>query len=246
MAQFKYFFDPEKYACILDGERECDICHQRKKCFDGKAYHVRSRILKDIFEERKRRFPDPKKMKTKELIEFYRVRLAGKKEEIVREQREKPKAFCFECVAKGRLFEVGASVVEGDVQALRKQIQRQNPSLSTTENENKVQERTKQLEGSTPAFAPWQDWLWAAHCGDYCQLITLAGQDEFNKLAVDGDGKKLFRNSLHGDLKEHTDVDSVWSRLKPDSRGPRDKWSPLAYIFKCLSCGAILTIWDSR
>ncbi|MCP8309228.1 MAG: CbrC family protein [archaeon] len=247
MARLKYFLEPEKFAYILDGEHECDICHQRRKCFDGKGYYIRSRILEDVFKELTRRFPDPKKMKRKERIE-YRVRLA---EAEARREREEPKAFkafCFECVAEGRLLEVRASAVEGDFGALKRQMQSKNPNASANEIEKQAREITKQLEGSTPKFPTWQDWHWPAHCGDYCQFIRLAGQDDFNKLAEDGNGKELFRNSLYGDLKETENVDLIWSRLKPDSVSgiidPNDNWSPMAYIFKCLKCGAIVTIYD--
>jgi uncharacterized protein CbrC (UPF0167 family) len=37
--QFKYFLDPEKFAYILEGEHECEICHKKATCFDGSTYY---------------------------------------------------------------------------------------------------------------------------------------------------------------------------------------------------------------
>jgi len=227
MARFKYFLEPEKFAYILDGEHECDICHQTRRCFDGKQYHVRSRIPEDYRKMIKERMRMRK-------IKLYRV--PPLPPEALKEKSYT--AICFECVAEGRLLEIGASAVEGDFGKLKEQIRSENPNASADEIEEKAREITKQLGGSTPNFPTWQDWSWPAHCGDYCQFIRLAGQDDFNKLAEDGNGKALFRDSIY-DSSLARNFDFVWSRLKPGNVSgiinPNDNWSPMAYIFKCLT-----------
>jgi uncharacterized protein CbrC (UPF0167 family) len=157
-------------------------------------------------------------------------------------------AFCFDCLAAGRLDEVGAYGVEADFGALKTQLQKSNPGLSPDKVAERAREITKRFEVTTPQFPTWQDWRWPAHCGDYCQLIRLAGQEDFNELAEDGNGKELFRRSLYKDLPEDA-IEAVWSSLKSGSikgiADPRDNWSPMAYVFRCLKCGKIVTTWDS-
>ncbi|MCP4541784.1 MAG: CbrC family protein [Chloroflexi bacterium] len=156
-------------------------------------------------------------------------------------------AFCFDCVADGRLVEVGVLAADPDFGYLKKQLQNLNPNLQTDEIERRARKITRQLETTTPKFPTWQDWFWPAHCGDYCQFIKLAGQKDFDDLAKDGNGKDLFFSSLRDDLPIDT-VEAVWSGLKHGSiKGiteQEDNWSPMAYIFKCLECGEIITIWD--
>jgi uncharacterized protein CbrC (UPF0167 family) len=161
--------------------------------------------------------------------------------------RERYTAFCFECVAAGRLAEVGAFGVNGDYGALKRQLQALNPGLPPDEVEQQARAITVRFEATTPKLLTWQDWAWPAHCGDYCQFVRMAGQADFNALAENGDGKRLFSTSLCRDLSESA-VDDIWTALKPGSIGgisdPADNWSPMAYIFRCLKCGAIVTGFD--
>jgi len=157
-------------------------------------------------------------------------------------------AFCFDCVATGKLEEIEVTSVEGDWHELLRQLKAANANLGEDEIEEIAQEKSLELESSTPVFATWQDWFWPAHCGDYCKLIQLAGQEDYNNLAPDGNGKELFQKSLYYDLREHTDVDAVWDGLKHGKitgiADDEDNWGTMAYIFKCLNCGEYITIWD--
>lgn len=149
-------------------------------------------------------------------------------------------------MAKGRLVKVGASAVDPDSGALRQQIESLNPNALADEIEKQAREITRQLEGSTPKFPTWQDWSWPliveiiANSSNWRDKMTSMSWQKI------GTARELFGNSLYGGLKEITDVEGVWSSLKPDAvNGLYDNWSPMAYIFKCRNCGAILTIWDS-
>lgn len=161
---------------------------------------------------------------------------------------EEYNAFCLDCVAKGKILDVGAFAVDPDLTALTEQLKKKNPGVSDKKIEKRAEELTQQLEGTTPKFPTWQDWLWPAHCGDYCQLLRLAGQEDYNRQATDGKGIELFRRTLYGHLKDMTNVDEIWAALKPGSikgiTDSQDNWSPMAYMFKCLTCGEIVTVWD--
>jgi uncharacterized protein CbrC (UPF0167 family) len=160
---------------------------------------------------------------------------------------EEYNAFCFECVSKGCLEEVDATAIDPGIKSLRDQIIEKNPMMANGEIEKLVMVKTKELSFFTPMFPSWQDFLWPAHCGDYCQFIRLAGQADFNELALDGNGKEFFRNTLQEDLKNNTNIDDIWVDLKKDSVNgitDNDNWSPMAYIFRCLQCGEYITRWD--
>ncbi len=160
------------------------------------------------------------------------------------------RAFCPDCVAKGRLGEVGAFAREPDYHALRAQLKDLNPSLSEPLIDNKARSITRNFELRTPLFPAWQDWPWPAHCGDYCLFQALAGQGELNALSPKRKGKEMLQQFLHHSLVSTTDIDDLWEALKPGSIVGMDKscdiWETMAYVFKCHHCGEIVILWDSR
>lgn len=162
--------------------------------------------------------------------------------------KEDYNAFCFECVEEGRLEEIDTTSVDPDVNELIMQLMKKHSNLSEGELKNISEELTRKLLYTTPSLTTWQDFLWPAHCGDYCQFIKIAGKEDFNKLSLDGNGKALFEKSLYGDLKELTDVDAVWEAICDNSiestSDPNSNWDTSAYIFKCVVCGDIVTTWD--
>ena len=153
-------------------------------------------------------------------------------------------AFCFECVSKGRLLEVGAFSCDPDVRSLKEQLKQINKDLPDKDIERIKNELTDQLIHSTPKFPTWQDWAWPCHCGDYCQFISLAGKEDFNELAEDKNGKNLFGGSLNDRTKENTDIENVWKDLKNGHININEEYSPMAYIFRCIICNKIITEWD--
>ncbi|MGE5404663.1 MAG: CbrC family protein [Candidatus Saccharibacteria bacterium] len=199
MTKFKYFENPEKYAVMLDGEHECDICNETKKCLDASLFYGDNEYS----------------------------------------------AFCMDCVSTGCIRELGAFGVDPDAAELRKQLKSHSPSLNDQKIEDEVKKLNDLLMYTTPHVPTWQDFFWPAHCADYCQYIGVAGQAEFCELAESGDGKDLFESSLYGDLKDITDIDEVWDGLKKKKiTDPHESWSPMAYLFRCTKCGALITIWD--
>jgi len=151
-------------------------------------------------------------------------------------------AFCFDCVAEGRLGEVDAFAVELDVEGLQNQLKAKN--LSTPEIKKIINAKTDELQNCTPKL-PTEDLLWPTHCGELCQFIRLAGQTDFNELAPDGDGKAFFTSSLDPEIREDTEIDELWPDLKPEKiSNLKEKSNPQAYLFKCLHCGTYVALWD--
>ncbi len=128
---------------------------------------------------------------------------------------------CEQCLVEGRLAERGLRTNEGE------------PGPPA--------DRRDELEQRTPLLVTWQDFLWPAHCDDYCQFEREVGQRELDDLA-DGDGATFFRDHLHADLAEH---DFGWEDVPP--RGPRtrdESNSPSVYLFTCTRCERPVLWWD--
>lgn len=156
------------------------------------------------------------------------------------------KFLCEECLAAGRLAEIDAMTNEGDVRSLRGQLSEAQPKLDEEQVESLVRERTGELEHRTPHLVTWQDWLWPAHCGDYCRFLKEAGKPDLNQLAPDADGRAFFADNLYGRLGETTDVSAVWEGIRPDSpKDNRTAYHVAVYLFQCLHCGAHVITWDS-
>jgi len=158
-------------------------------------------------------------------------------------------AFCPECVAKGRLGEVGAYARKADYHGLRAQLKDCNPLLSEEDVDTKARAITRNFERRTPLFPAWQDWPWPAHCGDYCRFQAIAGQGELNALSPKRKGKEILQRCLHPSFAAVTDIDILWEELKPGSivtlNHSLDLWDTMAYVFQCLTCEQIIITWDS-
>lgn len=152
---------------------------------------------------------------------------------------------CDDCLASGRLAELGASLNEGDAEALEEQLRDLHPELSEDEIARLVHERSAELEQRTPAMVTWQGFFWPAHHGDYCRYIKEVGQRDLVTLAPDGDGFAYFRaccRNLYG--AEH--AREVWESMRPDApRDSRTAYSTGFYLFQCLTCGTHIIMWDA-
>ena len=100
-------------------------------------------------------------------------------------------------------------------------------------------ERRAELEQRTPQLSTWQDWLWPAHCGDFCRFELEAGQRELVAAAPDGDGP--------GFLAAHLDPSEApleWTWVPPTLAG-EGGFEVGVYLFRCLECGTHVVRWDA-
>jgi uncharacterized protein CbrC (UPF0167 family) len=104
---------------------------------------------------------------------------------------------CEDCLAAGRLQDFDVTTNEGDVGALREQLQQSHPELGDSDLERLSDERRAELEYRTPHMVTWQDFFWPAHCGDYCRVIKEVGRPELTQLSPEGDGTAFFAAHAH-------------------------------------------------
>lgn len=152
---------------------------------------------------------------------------------------------CEECMAAGRLREIGASTNEGDHKALREQIAALHVDLSAEDQEALVAARTDELEHATPTAITWQVFFWPAHCGDYCRFLKEVGKPELNELAPDGDGLNFFR-SHNEDAMDEEHAREVWEAVREDRPvNGKNAYSLGVFLFQCLTCGEYVIHWDT-
>ncbi len=151
---------------------------------------------------------------------------------------------CEECLASGRLQRANLTTNNGEIRALRRQLTELHPDLSEVEIERIAQERTEELEARTPSPLTWQDFLWPAHCGDYCKYLKEVGQPEILALAPEKDGPAYL--VAHADMisdMEH--AREVWEAIRLDTpRDATDSYSLGVHLFACLVCGERILLWD--
>lgn len=153
---------------------------------------------------------------------------------------------CEECLASGALADEDMTTNIGDMESLREQLQALHPEAGPHDVAAMVEERYAELAEETPRPVTWQDFLWPAHCGDFCRYVKEVGQEDLKQLAPDGDGCRFFLEHLAPDLRERTGPE-VYDRLRRDS--PRESRHGLhetaAYLFRCLECGTPILLWDA-
>lgn len=143
---------------------------------------------------------------------------------------------CEACLIAGRLAERDQTANEGDVAALRDQLE------GGPDADRLVAARTEELERRTPPLVSWQEVVWPAHCGDYCRFDGEVGLRELDELAPDGDGFAFFRAHVHEDIARDIDAADLLPAHAPPSRSQSN--SPSVYLFRCLSCSRPVLWWD--
>jgi uncharacterized protein CbrC (UPF0167 family) len=143
---------------------------------------------------------------------------------------------CEACLAGGRLGERGLTTNEADVEALRTQLR----SRGIADGEL-VDERRAEVEERTPGVETWQDFLWPAHCGDFCRFEQEVGQAELTALAGDGDGASFFRAHLYDEEPAGLD----WEFVPPAAPGAGEAYSVGIYLFRCVECDRPVLLWDA-
>jgi uncharacterized protein CbrC (UPF0167 family) len=151
---------------------------------------------------------------------------------------------CESCLASGRLAEQDATTNSADTRTLYWQIKIANPHLSEEQIETLVNDKTAELEQRTPHIVTWQDFEWPAHCQDYAAFVKEAGKPDLTALSPVGDGRFFLNEHLYHGLT--TDLDHLWSSVRPDSPTSNDtSYSTAIYLFQCLHCNDYTILWDT-
>jgi len=145
---------------------------------------------------------------------------------------------CSTCLAGGRLGELEGSANSADRAELLTQLRERAPASAET----LAEVRTRELEERTPHVTSWQDFLWPAHCGDYCAFEGEVGQRELAGLSPTGDGEAFFREHLHPSYREGTP--DYAELVPPHAPGPGEEWSVGVWLLRCLTCARAVLLWD--
>ncbi|WP_207534867.1 CbrC family protein [Desertivirga arenae] len=157
-------------------------------------------------------------------------------------------SICPECLGSGKLLDKHIFSCSGDMTELIRQLKELHPSLTDSEIEKIAEEKTNELEKTTPYLVTWQEWDWPCADGDYCRFIGFGSRPLYNSLATTTSGEELFRNSFYYNLKDDSDIDYLWQDVLPDEEvkdyNDSNEMSTLFYVFKSLNSEKIVTIWD--
>lgn len=158
---------------------------------------------------------------------------------------EKLNAICPECLAGGKLYDRDVFTCDGDREELKKQLKASLPALSDAEILNLAEQKTNELEKTTPALITWQPINWPCLDADYCKFIGYGSKELYRKLSGT-DGKSLFAASLWNS-EEMPDAEELWERLPVNeikNYRESNEYSELFYVFQSLHSERIVTLWD--
>lgn len=158
---------------------------------------------------------------------------------------EKLKAICPDCLANGKLYDRDISTCDGDQEELKKQLKVSLPALSDADILQLVDQKTNELEKTTPSLITWQDFNWPCLDGDYCRFIGYGSKALYHKLAGTN-GESLFADSIWN-AEEMPDAVELWVELPDEAiRDYREsnRYSVLFYVFQSLYSERIITLWD--
>jgi len=157
-------------------------------------------------------------------------------------------AICPGCLVSGKLNDKEIYTVSGDIEELKRQLKILHVAFTDQEIETIALEKTKELEKITPPVISWQDWDWPCADGDYCRFIGYGSKQLYETLAYGSDAKRLFSTSFYYDLKDVSDVESLWAEALPGNEiknyEESREYGTLFYVFKSLNSDKVITIWD--
>ena len=148
---------------------------------------------------------------------------------------------CEDCLIQERLSELNTVTNDCDVEALKLQIAQLCSGYTEQEVEKFSQEKSFEIIYRTPRIQTWQDYLWPAHCGDYCKFIKEVGQSELLQIAKLEEIKDLLA------IEDETDFRFIWESIRKDI--PVDNSTAYdigIYLFQCLHCNEYVVLWDEN
>lgn len=150
---------------------------------------------------------------------------------------------CPKCLFEKKLYGRNIFTNSGNFEELQSQISEAYPELSQEQQIELAKDRDRELEQATPQLITWQDFQWPCIDGDYGKFIGYGSKAFFNSLSTDADGKSLFKESLHPDLKEYY-TEQQWIEMVPDNiindYKESNEYSMLFYVFKSLTSDRLI------
>ena len=146
---------------------------------------------------------------------------------------------CEACLFSARLETLGLHVNTADSEMLRQQLRQQHPEMTEEERETIVEARTKEAECCTPRPAIFNEFLWPAHCGDYCVFFHKVNAEDVNRLAADGDGKTFLQTHLEPAFQD-VDADFISNIWNDRLEGFIN-----VYLWQCSQCREYRLTFDS-
>lgn len=156
-------------------------------------------------------------------------------------------AICPTCLASGKLLQKNISTCEGDIDSLISQLKQLHPDWTDEHVQDIAEQKTVELETTTPHIVTWQDWQWPCADGDYCRFIGYGSRPLYIELAGNAPAEQFFRESFY----DPADFDDdLWDRVLP-GKAVKDfressKYGSLFYVFRSLHSDRIITIWDTN
>lgn len=120
---------------------------------------------------------------------------------------------CPNCSESGKLINIDAFTCEGDIINLIEQLKQLNPSFTDDEIQKIANQKTIELEKTTPHLMTWQDWNWPAVDGDYCKFIGYGSKPFYSNLAKDIPVEEFFKASFY---EPEFYNESLWTDELPD------------------------------
>lgn len=154
-------------------------------------------------------------------------------------------SICPECLAFGKLTNLNSFTCDGDIKKLVEQLKQLNPNLTDNEIQDIANEKTIELEKTTPSLITWQDWSWPCLEGDYCKFIGFGTKPMYQLLAKDTPVEDFFKDSFY---KPEQFIDYLWTEAVPNTiiknYEDSNQYGTLFYVFKSLNSDKIVTTWD--
>jgi uncharacterized protein CbrC (UPF0167 family) len=153
-------------------------------------------------------------------------------------------SICPDCLLGGQLNDKNIFTCNGDIEELKRQLKILNPTLTNIEIESIAQQKTTELEKTTPHLVTWQDWNWPCADGEYCKFIGFGSKPLYNEIAEHENVELFFKNSFY-DPNYYEEY--LWEEVPEKmilNYTESEQYFTLFYIFKSLNSDKILTIWD--
>ena len=153
-------------------------------------------------------------------------------------------SICPECLVKGALIERDSFTCEGDMANLVEQLQELNPEITEEEVQKIADQKTTELEKTTPHLITWQDWSWPCLDGDYCKFIGYGSKPFYKSLANGTTVEEFFEESFYDPDSYNEDLwDDVPGKLIKNYEDS-SQYGTLFYVFKSLTSDQIVTVVD--
>lgn len=155
---------------------------------------------------------------------------------------------CSQCIYDKNLFGRKISTNSTRKDKFLNHLMNFDKSLSENEAIEIANKLTKEIEQATPYLLTWQDMDWPFIDGDFAKFVAFGSKAFFNSHADDGNGKKLFNESIHEELLSYKHDDD-WEEMLPDdlinNLEESEQYGVLYYVFQSLKSDNLIIWKDS-